>query len=95
MVKNVAEKRDATGMLLCAFCYHVGQGVDQSNEQAIYWYEKYLEIEDNELVRHNLQTLRARLDVSGTAGSSQEPQPTYTARGYKQNQDKRRQVIDR
>jgi TPR repeat protein len=43
-----------------ARCYHFGKGgFDQSNEQAIYWYQKYLEIEnDDEEVLSVLARLR-------------------------------------
>jgi TPR repeat protein len=56
--KVAAEKGDADGMKQCATCYRFGNGVDQSNEQAIYWYEKFLELEENEDVCSDLQSLR-------------------------------------
>ena len=53
--KKAAEKGHARGMRYCADCYANGEGVERSLEQAIYWYEKSLELEDNEQVRRNLQ----------------------------------------
>jgi TPR repeat protein len=56
--KVAAEKGDAMGMFQCAECYFLAKGVDQSNEQAIYWLEKYLELEDDESARNNLAHIR-------------------------------------
>jgi TPR repeat protein len=54
-----AEKGYYDAMRKCAFCYCTGVGVEQSNEQAIYWYEKCLELDDDDdVARHNLRILR-------------------------------------
>jgi TPR repeat protein len=58
--KVVAENGDADNMVKCADCYLFGTGVEHSDEQALYWYEKSLEIKDAENVRHNVQVLRGR-----------------------------------
>jgi TPR repeat protein len=45
--RRAAEKGDyAMGMRLCGNYYRLGHGVEQSDEQARYWYEKSLELED-------------------------------------------------
>ena len=59
MVQKSAEKGDADGMRQCADCYRLGYGVEQSNEQAIYWYEKYLEFEKHD--EDAQSTLRAMM----------------------------------
>jgi uncharacterized protein len=56
--KKAAEKGNIQGMRQCADCYHFGRGVEQSNEKAMYWYEKWLEREDDETARTSLATLR-------------------------------------
>jgi TPR repeat protein len=66
MGKQAAEMGHVPSMFLCADCYCYGLGVDQSNEQAIYWYENYLALNDgermhvshDEIARYNLQGLR-------------------------------------
>lgn len=59
--KKAAEMRDTRGIHLCADGYLSGKGVDQSDEQAIYCYEKFLELDDNEDARTNLEMLRGQL----------------------------------
>jgi TPR repeat protein len=55
--KRAAEQGHPTrGMYHCGECYRLGEGVEQSNEQAIYWYEKSLEKEDNEAFRKSAST---------------------------------------
>jgi hypothetical protein len=51
MVQSGAEKGNARGMHQVAHCYGDGKGVEQNLEQTIYWYEKYLELEDDEDTR--------------------------------------------
>lgn len=49
------------GIKHCAHCYILGKGVvEQSTEQAIYWYDNYLELEDDEEIRSVLQNLHDR-----------------------------------
>jgi Sel1 repeat len=59
--KVAAEKGDIVGMRRCADCYFLSQGVDQSDEQAIYWLGKYLEVVvDDEVARDRLEFVCSR-----------------------------------
>jgi TPR repeat protein len=55
--KKAAEQGHPKCIRLCGECHLLGEGVEQSNSQAIYWFEKSLELEDNEDVRNHLQRL--------------------------------------
>jgi uncharacterized protein len=59
--KKAAEKGRPVGMAQCGSCYSLGEGVEQSDVQAIYWYEKYLQLEPgDDSARDNIQFLLRR-----------------------------------
>lgn len=56
--KGPGQKGSAECMRQCGIMYAQGKGVKQSDEQAIYWLQKALEIEDDDEARSTLRKLQ-------------------------------------
>ena len=58
LMKKAAELGDVHSMKNVGSCYQFGNGVDDSMRKAIYWYEKYLEHEEDEELERKVRIFK-------------------------------------
>lgn len=85
LMKKAAELGDVHSMKNVGSCYQFGNGVDDSMRKAVYWYEKYLEHEEDEELERKVRifkTLPVLMEKEEEEGEEAEEKTEEKTEGH-------------